>query len=314
MTSDDLETVEFAEKVILKTLGRAGSASRPSPIFILGAPRTGSTLLYQALCSRFALPYIANLTNDRFARTPIVGLAIQKSVPRAIDFRSRYGKTDGPFQPSEASAVMSHWFGGGHPSQLVSSSIRDGAETHFKMTLAGAEAMFKAPLLMKNPWNCFRIRYLARALPKARFIWIRRDIAESAKSDLSARYATKGSPQIWNSATPANVDSLRTLPPTAQVVENQHEFSRAIAEALKESAGNRWAEAWYEDFCADPDGQVARLGAFLNLAPSPTTAPINVVHEKRRDLEVDDVDAIDSYLMEHAERLASHRYSTHAAQ
>lgn len=304
----ELNGSDQAEEAILQSLVTGWNAVLPTTIFILGAPRTGSTLLYQAICSRLSLPYIANLTNDIFAETPIVGLAIQRAMPVEISYASRYGKTDGPFQPSEGSAVMTRWFGGGHPSALVSARILEGMEPHFLATLAAAEALFGAPLVIKNAWNCFRVSYLAQASPAARFIWIRRDAADAAKSDLAARYRTKGSAREWNSATPANIDDLRGMAPAAQVVENQHAFNNAVAAGLSHHAEGRWREVWYEDFCRDPDAVLADLGAFLERSAIQGAAPVEIGRSGSGDLPAVEEKAIDSYLAGHAERFSADRH------
>ena len=305
----EAHTPAGAETALFDRLGASVPAVQPHPTFILGAPRTGSTLLYQAICGGLRLPYIANLTNDMFPETPIVGLAIQKSVPVTVGFANRYGKTEGPFQPSEGSVVMTRWFGGGHPSALVSARIRDGMEPHFLATLAAAEALFGAPLVIKNAWNCFRVAYLAEALPAARFIWIRRDIAAAAKSDLAARHATKGSATEWNSATPANVEELRRLLPAAQVVENQDAFNTAIATGLRAHADGRWQDVWYEDLCADPSGTLTAVAVFLG-RPYAEDLPVATINEARTwRLPEDDEHMVDAYLAEHRTRLSGGRYS-----
>lgn len=297
-----------AEEALLQLLISARVDGAPSTIFILGAPRTGSTLLYQALCSRFSLPYFANLTNDCFAKTPIVGLTIQKALPVEVRYASRYGKTVGSFQPSEGSAVMTRWFGGEHPSELASTCILDGMEPHFLATLAAADALFAAPLVIKNAWNCFRVRYLAQALPSARFIWIKRDAADAAKSDLAARYHTKGSAHEWNSATPANVETLKRMTPAAQVVENQHGFNAAVREGLNRHAEGRWQEIWYEDFCNSPDAILADLGDFLGQLPSQGACPVEINRSRGPELPMADAEAIDRHLADHAERFLTDRH------
>ena len=290
------------ERLLFETLLPNGQYNRPNAVFILGAPRTGSTVLYQALCSRWVLPYISNFTNSHFAQTPIVGLTIQKALPADISFVSRYGKTSGALQPSEGSALLSRWFGGGHPSAVVSHTILEGMSEHFLSTLSAAETLFQRPLVIKNPWNCFRIRYLAGTLPHARFVWIRRDIAAAAKSDLAARYATKGSPNAWNSATPANVEELRRLPPTQQVVENQREFNAAIGDDLKTHAAGRWAAVCYEGFCRDPEGTLEDLARALGLTPVANPPPMALRPVGDWELPIADETAIDSYVAKHVIR------------
>jgi hypothetical protein len=283
--------------------------TEPGAIFLIAAPRTGSTIIYQTCACLFGLPFIANLTNDFFAATPIVGLAVQKSHPGPVGMTSRFGKTEGVFQPSEGSSVMMHWFGGGHPSQIVSASILPGRAQHFERTLAAAQALFGKPLMIKNAWNCFRVSWLAKALPRARFMWIRRDIAEAAASDLEARYVTKGSPHAWNSATPANYEALRQRPPVEQVVENHYEFNRAIGEALRTHAVGRYAEIWYEDFVIDPHGTLTAAGVLLGLAPECAGDVSGVAAEARmRALADREASAIRDYVRTEGARLTPYQY------
>ena len=192
--------------------------------------------------------------------------------------------------------MLSYWFGGGHPSALVSNTIRDGMKEHFVKTFTAAEILFGRPLVIKNAWNCFRIEFLAQALPRSRFIWIRRDVAAAAKSDLSARYQTKGDPAAWNSATPANVDKLRRLPPIAQVVENQYAFDRAISRALDAQASHRWAQLWYEDFRASPEATLEGLAKALDFPKSLQDTKIAIEPSQAWVLSKAEEDAIDAYV------------------
>ncbi len=257
-----------AEAILVHELGVGETLPDSRPIFILGAPRTGSTSLYKDVVSRFGFPYIANITNDCFARTPLVGLAVQKSRRVEVDFSSRFGKTPGAFQPSEGSGVFTCWFGGGQPSQTASRKILPGKQRHFLQTLAGCEKLHDgAPLVIKNAWNCFRVEYLANTLPGARFIWLQRDIVDAASSDLMARYLTKGTADAWNSATPANHEQLAKRPPAEQVVENQFEFNRAIAADLERFARGRWMHVWFEDYVNDGEAVMKGLAAFLQADP-----------------------------------------------
>jgi hypothetical protein len=287
---------------------RNPASAAPACILVLGAPRTGSTFLYQALVSAFRLPFIDNLTNQYFSETPVVGLMLGAALRggEAISFKSQYGKVDGLVQPSEGSRIMAHWFGGGHPSQLTSSRILDGREPHMRATFAAAHAMLGGAVAVKNAWNCFRTEYLASALPESNFIWIRRDIRAAAKSDLLARYMVQGDPRAWNSATPANVDALRLRPPHEQVVENQLEFSQAILKTGKRLPADRFVELWYEDLIADPNAALLALGERLSLLRGRETflrGDYSSGDEDRSPLGSDDALAIDRYVASNIARL-----------
>lgn len=295
-------------------LGLVPEDTDPEPVFILSAPRTGSTYLYQIVASRYRLPYIGNLTNDYFAATPIIGLAIQRGIATEISDTSEFGKTKGPFQPSEGSGPMAHWFGGGNPSQDVSNSILAGREEHFRSTLAVCEYLYAgAPLLIKNPWNCFRVAYLAQALPRARFIWLKRDIRQAAASDLEARHLTKGTAEAWNSATPSNVEQLRLRPATEQVVENQYEFNKAIEDAFAAHPETSWCDLWFEDLIQEPTVELDKLSKFLGrkmLQPPPAEKPLK---GKRRKLDPAEIRLIETFVDREAERLGPFCYKRRKA-
>lgn len=295
-------------------LGPASTPSDAPIIFILGSPRTGSTLFYQGVVRYLKLPYFTNYANQLFPRHPVVAALIHRQLQDSIniEFTSAYGKTDGAFQPSEASAVMRNWFGGDHPSQVNSVRTVPGKEDHLVRTVAAYHRLFGAPVVIKNAWNCFRIACLAQLLPRAFFVWIRRDLMPSALSDLAARYVVQGDPQAWNSATPANVAELRKLPHWAQVVENQYEYAQAIGSGLQQHAAGRHAEVWYEDYLRDPTATLTALAnAMGELIPTRARQPLVLTKAARspRPYPESDESNLRRYVADHEARLRSLRYS-----
>ncbi|GAM97926.1 hypothetical protein U91I_01556 [alpha proteobacterium U9-1i] len=241
-------------------------AAEPTAIFILGSPRTGSTPFFQAVVAAFSLPYISNFANTETPNQPAIGILKSHAARAPASFKSAYGKIAGMDAPSEGSAVMLNWCGGGHPSEIVSAAVLPGKAAHLRATLRAVESATGAPLVIKNAWNCFRLGSLAAVLPRAGFIWIRRDIGKAAASDLAARYATKSDANAWNSATPRNIAELQKLPYWEQVVENQAAFARAISEAAASLAPARFVEVWWEDFVRDPNAELAKLASRLEIA------------------------------------------------
>ena len=256
-----------------------------TPIFIVGAPRTGSTVLYQLTIDLFSLPYISNFTNNHFTKRPLPGLFLQKFFRPSISLESSYGKTKGTFEPSEGSNVMKHWFGGAHPSQTNSTEILKGREQSLERTVRIAQKLYSGkPLTIKNAWNCFRIPYLSEAFPDSKFIWARRDIYQSAVSDLKARYVTKGTPSKWNSATPANIEELLTLPPHEQVIENKYEFNQAISKDFLDLPSDRTLSVWYEDLIENSKLEISRISEFLSMMPN--NESINLSPSIKSEIEI----------------------------
>jgi hypothetical protein len=288
---------------LLRQFDRGGE---PEPVFILGAPRTGSTALYQAMAIACRLPYISNAANDETPDHPIVGILRSHGQwsDEGVRLQSRHGKTSGEHAPSEGSAILRRWCGGGHPSELVSSGVLESRRDHMAATLRAVEGATGRPLLIKNAWNCFRLASLAQTFPKAGFIWIRRDIVAAAASDLAARYASKSDPNVWNSASPRNLSELQLRPYWEQVVENQFEFSRAIKEAARFAAG-RFLEIWYEDFCAKPNEILTQSAKVLTMLPqflrSLPEGAVGPAHSASA-LPAEDGALIESYIERNAHR------------
>ncbi len=233
-------------------------------VFILGSPRTGSTLIYQLLINAFGPFYISNFINDAFAEHPAVGAVLDQQLnPREpVPYESHYGKTASCFGPSEGSLVFRHWFGGEHPSQTKSAIVLPPKREHMLRSLTAIHAITGRAIVLKNAWNCFRVRELSRLFPKSAFIWVRRDIEAAAVSDLESRYA-HGSPERWNSATVANYLEIQRRPYWEQVVEQQYEYHRAMSEDLRACCPDRAIELWYEDVCVEPAAALDECGAFF---------------------------------------------------
>lgn len=286
----------------------SSAKEHPEALFILGAPRTGSTLLYQMIVSSFDLPFLSNMTNDTLAHVPIVGIALQRGLQRAISFQSQYGKTTHPQEPSEASAVMMKWFKSGHPSQRVATDFKLGSVQHMRRTFAATEHLFKAPLVVKNAWNCYRIQTIARALPKAKFVWICRDIKASALSDLRARQETKHDLNSWNSATPANYTNLLERPPHEQVVENQFEMNTAIKMGLLAHAKNGWIKLFYEDVVRDQAVALNQVSELIQRPLQRESQSIAVTPAKSPPQDDNFASQINTYVETHRDRLAEFLY------
>lgn len=233
-------------------------------IFILASPRTGSTLLYQMMAKYFRMHYFSNYVAKHFPENPLVGTVIESVLTEGLDedisLRNKYGETEGPHEPSEATQILRSWFPDEHPTETLSARVRKGKRPHIMNTMAGIAALTGKQIVIKNAWNCFRVRELASLFPASRFIWLRRDIAASSYSALLAR-RTQGDPAtIWNSASPANLSEIKRLPYIEQVVEQQFWTNDAVRRNLRRYVpDDRQVEVWYENITDDPLSALGRI-------------------------------------------------------
>ena len=127
-------------------------------------------------------------------------------------------------------------------------------------------------------------------------------------SDLEARFITKGSPLVWNSATPSNVDQLRLRPATEQVVENQYEYNKAIGKSLAGNPKINWCELCFEDLVQEPSVVLDKISTFLN-RPIQKEPPVPS-HRQIRSREIKSKDArqIEAYVDQEYRRLSQFCY------
>lgn len=283
-------------------------------VFILGSPRTGSTLIYQLMIDFFDVFYFTNLANNHFAEHPILAIPLETSLqqPTQNRYESEYGKTKGLLGASEASHIFKHWFGGEHPAETHSRTVLPDKMSHFMATIASIYGLRNNPVLVKNAWNCFRIQFLAETFPNAHFIWIRRDIGLSALSDLESRYRQGDPSTVWNSATTANYREIQQHPYWEQVVEQQYEYNRVIGQDLKAYAKDRFLTMWYEELCEHTADTLIKLSNFmgnpkLNIKQQNKPIPNLTESNKKSDLS-DDYGRIQQYIKEQSTRLVSYQY------
>lgn len=261
----DRITVALARKLEpLLLRGPAGRLRFP-PVFVVGPPRCGSTLLTQVLLTRFRFATVTNWVAN-FPDFPYLASLMARArfgVPPSTGFTSSYGTTQGPTGPHEAGAMWYRWFPKDPPhagrGSLTSSSLAE-----IRRTVAGISNAWKAPALFKNLYNSARLAPLAEALPEAVFLVCKRDVARTAYSILRGRIEKYGNKDAWFSVPPRNAESIRSRPYWEQVVEQV----RGIYADIREDAGSigpaRFLEVSYEALCEHPASVLDVIGTFCN--------------------------------------------------
>jgi hypothetical protein len=235
-----------------------------APVFIIGAPRSGSTLFYQTLVNRFEFGYLTNLHCKCFGFPYLLQVVIGNWRPKGFQasYASVHGKTDGLWEPSECGSFWYRWFA--RKPQYVPMGKADPEKLRrMKYVVAGLTNAFRMPLLFKNMLCALRLRPLAAAFPDAVFLVIRRDPLMVAQSLLETRQRVHGDMHIWWSMEPPNIDEIRLLEPELQVTEQIRGIYDLIDRDAREIGGGRFLTIQYEDFCADVHGVTDHIQDFL---------------------------------------------------
>ncbi len=175
-----------------RLLARRGSAAKAPHIFILGAPRSGTSLFYEALITRYHFAYFSNLAH-RFWKVPVAVSRLGRSVieRRQPVFNSQYGHIDGWSAPNEGGWIWQRWLEDGDWQDETALADVTGLDD-MRMTLNAMSSALEAPFINKNVMHSNRIRLLDAAFPGCLFLEVRRDDLDTARSIIRARQRNKG--------------------------------------------------------------------------------------------------------------------------
>lgn len=204
-------------------------------LFIIGPPRSGSTILYQLITSLLDVCYFDNLAN--LARNnPYFGMWLSKRVfggNKHQSYTSNYGGTarDGLHAPSEA-LFFYKWFPRDRhftvPSDLSPAQLKA-----FQSTINSILNLYDKPLVIKNLTFSLRLQALKEFLPDARYVIIRREPLYTAQSVLlGMRKNSPGENKVWG-IRPKDFQKLDGLAPHELVVKQVNEIERQIYNDLK---------------------------------------------------------------------------------
>jgi hypothetical protein len=226
-------------------------------IYVVGIPRSGTTILAQLLCRHLPLGYIDNLS-ARFWRRPSVGIALSKSIlgpwgSREIALESRHGVTSGAQGPHEfgyfwrfwlrLDAATTHHLSNEQQQRLDHAGLTRALEAEILQSVGG-------PTLLRNPICGFHGNLLTELHPNSLFVWIRRSPLETARSILRCRMERFGSYAAWWSLKPSTWPFDGVKDPAEEVTLQVLECCRELEQELPKSAATLHLD--YEALCEDP--------------------------------------------------------------
>jgi hypothetical protein len=252
------------------------------PLFIVGAPRSGTSLLYKQLCLHPEAAWISNWTR-RAPGQPALAL-LNRLAPRLPDARRRtwfgadgdnayvYGRRRQLAErlfpmPVEGEPVYRHYGAWTDPEAAVQAPTAGAAE-HLRV---GLEAIVRwsggRVLVSKRIANNQRIPLLAAAFPAARFVNLVRDGRAVAWS-LSRVDWWEDGVVWWYGGTPRHWREEGRDPWELCALHWVRELA-AIRTGLAAVPAGRQLELRYEDLVRAPVAAAERVAAFAGLAPDP---------------------------------------------
>lgn len=241
------------ESLLVRVAGKEGAYP---PVFIIGAPRSSSTLVYQSMVAYFDVGYITNFTRN-FYRVPLSGILAQRiffGTVRYNEFKSRFGRTEGQLGPNEAADFWYQWFPRGKNVYVEKGATPREVLVSFRKKVLEISAFLGKPVIFKNLYNSMRINPIMEALPESFFVVCRRNPVDIAQSILRSREIELGTRGEWWSVPPKEIEKIEQHDPVEQVVEQVYYIYKQIEEDLKEWGVKRVYYIDYEEFCRNPSG------------------------------------------------------------
>ncbi|MBN1666890.1 MAG: sulfotransferase [Anaerolineales bacterium] len=258
-----LDPWEYARFVEPFFIDKARDPEKPQ-LFILGLPRSGTTLVYQYVVHRLDVAYFSNGVG-RYPFSPflITWWQTRRYGTYQSDFQSVYGKVLGPVAPREAGGFWARFFDLDAYSSYP--DVDRVAQVQLKKTIAALQSVFGgAPFVNKNVKHMLRLDALAKIFPAAVFLVVEREMTDVALSVLRGRIRYQPDPQGWWSVKPPNYHRLRGLSVVEQVAGQVLALAERMEVDLENIEPRRVMRLTYQDFCSAPDGFITDLRALLD--------------------------------------------------
>lgn len=216
-----------------------------SPVFIVAAPRSGSTLLYETLGCHETLMHYGAESHNLIESIP--ALSVEANDSNALD------------------------------AQHVSTEITNTVKQQFLQQLDQQTLSDKAHItfLEKTPKNALRIEFLNAAFPNARFIYLFRQPHSNISSIIdgwkSGRFVTYHNLKGWHGEYPWSFllpNGWRDLPPNdlATIANYQYrESNQSIINSLTKLEKHQTLALRYEAFIENPRACLQNICGFLAL-------------------------------------------------
>ncbi len=263
-------TLWFANKWVLQQLESRWvfdreAPLRHSPIFFLGAPRSGSTLAVQAITEALDVGYISNHHCHWYGAPALAERLFHPTKVRPTsDFMSLHGDTNGIYAPAECGEWWYRFFQRS-PAYVSLAEVDPQRMLRFRRSIAALTNAFDRPILFKNLYASLRIQAIAHYLPESLFIVMHRNEVDNGHSLLATRKRVFGCYERWWSMEPPEVEQLKSLPAHQQVIEQIRHIHAVINRDMvfAQVPPSRRFDLHYEQFCAAPRAVIHTLQDFL---------------------------------------------------
>lgn len=240
------------------------NSSPPHSIFIIGVPRSGTTLVSQLLSACTNVGYVNNLM-ARFWMAPSVGACLSQEVLRRCLFTglSNYGQTQAAEEPHEFGAFWRKMLNYENMDQKETDDDIDWND--LVVTLKRVASAFNKPVVYKVFQLYWHLKAVHDYLPDSKWIWVRRNPVENALSLLHMRKEKTGGIETWFSARPLGALKYDNEPAWVQVAAQVKFIEDWIEGQLTKIPSNASLKVDLDELCEEPERITRDIADSLNL-------------------------------------------------
>lgn len=235
------------------------------PFFIIGAPRSGSTLLTQVLTDAFDFGYLSN-AHCRYYGSPALAEKIFHPLQnrKPSNFESTHGVAVEVYGPSECGDWWYRFFRR-QPAYVPLCEIDTSKLKRMRCSIAAFSNIMDRPIIFKNLYSTLRLQAIIKYFPEALFIIIERGELDNAQSLLAGRKKVYGSYNEWWSVEPPEINRIKQLPAHIQVVKQVRRIYELIEQDIMDSGidHGRIYRVRYENLCANVHGMLMEFEEFI---------------------------------------------------
>ena len=249
-------------------------------VFIVGPPRSGTTLLFQQLAKSKIFTYPSNFIS-RFYNAPFIGLEIQELLTNkdlqvksefsdlmhaSISLNSVIGKTEGFLSPNEFWYFWRRFFNMNETYDLKEPILDNDGQKELLCELDAMQSVQDRPLLFKGLIFNEYMDELISVLPQAKFIHIVRDFDATVDSIQRTREQYFGSVEQWYSFKLRDHGKAIGLNPQQQMEMQVSSIHNAIEKSASKLPLDCYVNIHYESLVDDPVAQINFIIDHLKLS------------------------------------------------
>jgi len=265
-------------------------------IFIVGAQRSGTTLLMQLMIHFFELSYPNNFI-ARYWNVPYIGAVLYKSLSKNLnqnnktDLTSDLGYTSGLNGPHEFGYFWKKWF----PWQSWEEKKCDNIDYNIlQKQLAAWQSIDNNALIFKNIIQVsFNIEKIAELFHNAFFIHIKRKPEFVVQSTYQSKKKLFGNRENWFGLKPPEYNDIKNLTVLEQITAQVY-YSRKFIDKTLENKKINSINLDYENLVAEPNKILEKISNSLNLNLKKKDIP-SLNHTNQIKLSQTEFDKIKQY-------------------